>query len=142
MTEHIKALPRLHDELNSSHATIHGNAAVALAAGLVMVNFADAFVSPDRNKHDPNKYPFEATSHTQPKATVRTIEKVKEVPRRLRKGDVGFDALGIVVVAGKNDGTPFTLMTADPAPQPADVFHYDQFVRRLSQRYTDAFEAF
>ena len=142
MTEHIKALPRLHDELNSSHAAIHGNATVALAAGLVMINLADEFISPDRNKHDPSKYPFEATLHKQPKATIRTVEKVREIPRRVKKGDAGFDAIGIVVVAGKNDGSPFTLVTGNPAPQPADVFHYDQFIRRLAQRYTEAFEAF
>ena len=38
MTAHIKALPRLFDELNSSHATVHANTDGALAVGFAMVN--------------------------------------------------------------------------------------------------------
>ena len=50
MTAHIKALSRLHDELDSSHSTVHGHAANAVAAGLVLINFADTFTSPGRNR--------------------------------------------------------------------------------------------
>src|SRR5438552_309204 len=38
MTAHVRALPRLHDELDSSHQTTHGNSERALAVGFVMVN--------------------------------------------------------------------------------------------------------
>ena len=43
MTAHIKALPRLYDELNSSQLTVHGAADQAIAAGLAIVNIATAF---------------------------------------------------------------------------------------------------
>ena len=48
MTEHMKARPRLYDELNSSHQTIHGASDMVIAVGFVMVNFATEFVSPGR----------------------------------------------------------------------------------------------
>jgi len=37
MTAHVKALPRLHDELDSSHLTVHGHADHAIAAALVTI---------------------------------------------------------------------------------------------------------
>jgi hypothetical protein len=43
MTAHQRALPRLHDELNSSHATVHGAHELAIAAGFVMINSAERF---------------------------------------------------------------------------------------------------
>ena len=46
MTAHGKALPRLHDELNSSHLTIHGASDYAIAAAFALVNAAATFVSP------------------------------------------------------------------------------------------------
>lgn len=48
MTAHVKALPRLYDELNSSHATIHGNTESAIAVGLALINMADTFQSAKR----------------------------------------------------------------------------------------------
>ena len=50
MTAHVRALPRLFDELTSSHSTVHGASNNALSVGLAMVNLADEFVSSDLNK--------------------------------------------------------------------------------------------
>ena len=57
MTAHIKALPRLFDELNSSHLTVHANTDGALAVGFAMVNASPTFVSPDLNKWDLSQLP-------------------------------------------------------------------------------------
>lgn len=46
MTAHMKARPRLFDELDASHSTMHGDNNNALAIGFAMVNHADRFVSP------------------------------------------------------------------------------------------------
>ena len=139
MTEHIKALPRLFDELNSSHLAIHGSADFAIAAGFAIVNNATTFISPDRNKYDLRAHPPVITKHTQPKATERTIRKLEEIPRRTREGAEGFDALGIVVLELKNDSTPVTIVETPPAPSPADVWHYDQMVRRIASIYASKF---
>src|SRR6201999_4176587 len=50
MTAHQRALPRLYDELNSSHLTVHGASEQAIAVGFTMVNLADSYLSPDLNK--------------------------------------------------------------------------------------------
>src|SRR3954447_21147406 len=46
MTAHVKSLPRLYDELNSSHLCVHGASRQALAIGYVHINSSDRFVSP------------------------------------------------------------------------------------------------
>ena len=139
MTEHVKALPRLFDELNSSHLAIHGSADFAIAAGFAIVNSAATFVSVDRNKASRPGQPKIVTKHTQPKATERTIQKLEEIPRRTQGGVDGFDALGIVVIELRNDGMPVTLVTGSPAPAPNDVWHYDQMIRRIASLYAAKF---
>ena len=63
MTAHVRALPRLFDELTSSHATVHGASNNALSVGLAMVNLADEFVSSDLNKKlGPNGTPTDGTA--------------------------------------------------------------------------------
>ena len=126
MTEHMKARPRLYDELNSSQATIHGNTDKGIAVGFVMVNMAATFRSPTARQ---------ATKHRQPDVTEKVIGKVKQLPRRASPKEDGFDAMAIVVVKCQNDKTPVALVTEPPAPQPGDIFHYDAMIQRLAQLY-------
>jgi hypothetical protein len=135
MTEHVKALPRLHDELNSSHLTIHGSANHAIAVGFAMVNIAESFVSSDLNKLDLSKYPVQITHHDQPRVTGRVLEKLRELPRRTKVAEEGFDAFGVVVVDCKNDGSPVTLWEDSPSPQVGDIFHYKSMIRRAADLY-------
>lgn len=138
MTEHSKARPRFFDELNSSHATVHGATDQAIAAGFVMVNAADKFLSPGRNDHMRTVGPT-WNLHRQPHSAARAIEKVRELPRRSRLGDVGYDALAIAVVECRNDGSPVALVTDPPAPQPSDVDHYNSMIDRLTHIYATRF---
>lgn len=138
MTAHQKALPRLYDELNSSHLTVHGAYDLAVAAGFVMVNIAETFLSPDRNKKHRESDP-EWSSHVQPKSVDIAIAKVKQLPRRSQTGIAGYDALSIVVVECINDGSRVRLHSKPPAPQPNDDFHYAAMIDRLSHIYSTRF---
>jgi hypothetical protein len=139
MTAHIKALPRLYDELNSSHLCVHGASSRAIAIGFVMINASPLFVSFDLNKFDLHSRPAEVSKHAQPLWLERTMQKVAEIPRRSSNRDTGFDAIGIVVVNGVNDGQPYTLVTAPPAPQPGDTFYYDNMITRMANEYDTTF---
>jgi hypothetical protein len=139
MTEHGKARPRLFDELNSSHLTIHGNADIAIATAFTMVNLATEFTSPERNKFKIGRKRASASIHKQPDMTRRVIEKIREIPRRAGVGTVGFDALAIVVVEAKNDGSRVRLVTEPPAPQLGDIDHYESMIRRVAQVYESRF---
>jgi hypothetical protein len=138
MTEHQKAQPRLYDELNSSHRIVHGENDSAIAAGFVMVNIADKFISSDRNSgRSPQDYIW--NEHIQPRYTKITLETMDQLPRRLRPGEDGYDALGVVVVNCPNDGSNVTIHKDIPAPQPGDVYHYSSFIARLRGFYESRF---
>jgi len=139
MTAHIKALPRLYDELNSSHLAIHGSSDYCIAAGFTMVNLADSFISSDLNKFDLNTYPTRVSEHRQPDYCVRAVEKICEIPRRSHTGAEGFDALGIVVVECRNDHSSVKLVSKPPAPSADEIFHYDQLIRRIAHIYENRF---
>lgn len=138
MTAHQRALPRLYDELNSSHATVHGSNDQAIAVGFAMVNLAESYLSPDLNKRNRESAP-EVSRHKQPRDAQLAIDKIKQLPRRSKVGDVGYDALAIVVVEMANDGTPVRLVEGQPAPQPGDIYHYDAMITRLSGLYATRF---
>jgi hypothetical protein len=137
MTEHSKARPRLYDELTSSFSTVLGNSSNALAVGLVMVNLADSFVSPDLNKG--GKRRSVVSKHTQPKAAESILEKVRELPRRTGDQQQGFDGLAVLMVECRNDGTPIRLVVTPPAPQVGDVLNYRGMITRVAHEYDARF---
>jgi len=136
MTEHAKARPRLYDELNSSHLTIHGDSEKAVAVAFCMVNAATHFVSPGRAKSDGA---IELTQHVQPAAAQCVVDKLQEIPRSQAVGTRGFDALGIVVVDLRNDGSPVAVVTRAPAPKAGDAFHYDMMIQRAVHAFEERF---
>ena len=139
MTAHQRALPRLYDELNSSHLTVHGSTDQAIAAGFVMVNAAERYLSPDLNKKNRAHDPDWSTHHQMRDASL-AIEKVRQLPRRAKPGDTGYDALAIVVIDCANDGSPVRLITTPPAPQPGEIYHYASMIDRLAHVWTTRFK--
>lgn len=134
MTAHIKALPRLFDELTSSYSTVHADTQQALAVGFVMINAAETFLSADMNKYDITERHPTVNTHP-PHAVARTIAKMREIDRRTGPGTDGFDAFGAMVVAMRNDGSPVTLVTDPPAPRPEHVDSYQRMIGRMAQAY-------
>lgn len=139
MTAHQRALPRLYDELNSSHVTVHGNSEQALAVGFAMVNMATSYLSPDLNKKNRAASP-EWSTHVQPRDGSLAIEKARQLPRRSNTGETGYDAFAIVAVELTNEREPVKLITTPPAPQPGDIFYYDNMIARLSGLYAMRFK--
>lgn len=139
MTAHQRALPRLYDELNSSHLTVHGSSDQAIAVGFAMINMATEYLSPDLNKKNRATEP-EWSRHKQPRDATLAIDKVKQLPRRAKAGDVGYDALSIVVIDMPNDGSTVSLIGAPPAPQVGDIYHYETMIARLSGIYATRFK--
>jgi hypothetical protein len=138
MTAHQRALPRLYDELNSSHQTVHAATDQAIAAGFVMVNAAPSYLSPDLNKT--LGAPQTWSRHDQPRDAQLVVDKVRQLPRRARAGDVGYDALAIAVISCANDGGPVTLVNGPPAPQPGDIHHYAAMIDRIAHIYATRFK--
>ncbi|HWF31483.1 MAG TPA: hypothetical protein VG188_02885 [Solirubrobacteraceae bacterium] len=134
MTAHVRALPRLHDELDSSHQTTHGNSERALAVGFVMVNASETFRSPDMNKFDLATHAPNVNQHRQPQDAMRVVQKLREIRRRSGGSATGFDALGVMIVEMANDGSPVKL-----ADEPDPGFPYAQMLQRAAHEYAAAF---
>lgn len=140
MTEHVKAIPRLHDELNSSHLIAHGASDEVIAGGFTMINIAARFISPARNPK-PFSKPVVWNYHKQPDAAERVIKMIADIPRRSKPGEVGYDAMTIVLIECLNDDvTPVYLKTEPPAPELNTTFHYGSFIERLSSLYINRFK--
>ena len=139
MTAHQRALPRLYDELNSSHLTVHGATDQAIAAGFAMINIADRYLSPDMNKKNLASEP-EWSVHNQPRDAALAVEKVRQLPKRSKPGDTGYDALAIVVVDCPNDGSLVKLVETPPSPAPGDIYAYGSMIDRLSHIYATRFK--
>jgi len=137
MTAHVKARPRLYDELASSFQTIHGDTADALAAAFVMINTASDFLSPGKNtghgKPTVNK-------HRQPEDALAVLAKVMELPRRSDDRGMGFDAIGVSMVSCHNDGTPIEV-DAEMGKKVDQVVRYDTLIQRLAHLYAARFAA-
>lgn len=139
MTAHQRALPRLYDELNSSHQTVHGATEQALAVGFAMINFATDYLSPDLNKKNRAKEP-EWSRHKQPRDGSLAIEKVEQLPRRSSPSGIGYDAFGVMGINLKNDGSPVSVYDEPPAPNEGDNYHYASMIKRLSHLYSTRFK--
>lgn len=138
MTAHQRALPRLYDELNSSHLTVHGSSDQAIAAGFAMVNMAEKYLSPDLNKKNRVTDP-EWSTHKQPRDATLAVDKIRQLPKRAKTGDTGYDALAIVVIDCQNDGSAVSLVENAPAPKPGEIYHYDSMIDRLAHIYATRF---
>lgn len=140
MTAHVKSLPRLYDELNSSHLCVHGASGQALAIAYVQVNHSETFVSSIINSKDIARgLDPEVSVHKQPADTQRVLDKVAEIPRRSSNKGTGFDAIGVTVLDLVNDGSPVTLVDSPPAPQQGDHFHYGSMISRMANEYDATF---
>ncbi len=138
MTAHIKALPRLFDELTSSYETVHDDTQQAIAVGFAMINASATFLSADMNKYDLTQRHPTVNAHPE-HAVTRTITKLREIDRRTGPGSKGFDAFGAMVVSMRNDGSEVSLFTDPPAPRPQDVDSYQRMVGRVAQAYDVTF---
>jgi hypothetical protein len=140
MTEHVKARPRLYDELASSFQTIHGDTSGAIAAAFVMINSAESFISSDRNKGRVRAGKLVRNIHKQPDVALKVLEKVMELPRRSDERGQGFDAVGVTMIQCRNDGTPVTIDTGMNGHVP-EIARYDALVQRLGHLYATKFAA-
>lgn len=137
MTEHVKSQPRIFDELSSSHEIIHRGRQDAISAGITVVNIAETYISPTRQK---SSHELEVTRHKQPHVTERMIKHLRGLQLRENIDEVGFDAYCTVVIDCDNQSDA-SLWTGHPAPQQGDPDHYDTFRGRIVRFYNERFSS-
>lgn len=142
MTEHSKARPRLYDELSSSFQTIHGDTNSAIAAALVTINISRQFISPDRNKYDLSMFPVQVNEHKQPYVSQKVLEKVRQLPRRSNTDESGYDAIGVVLLDFRNDGSEVEVSADFGDGTGVDkILTYQSMIERISHIYSIRFKS-
>ncbi len=130
MTEHGKARRNRQRDLDSFHQFVHRYDPDAVAAALTVVNLADRFKSPLRPA---------VSIHRNVRSLVEeTLRLLRALPTRSAMTEpTGLEANGAVVIEHDNiDAAQTRLVSGTPAPQIGDPLHYDTFLRRICDRYT------
>jgi hypothetical protein len=141
MTAHVRAAPRLFDELTSAYTCINGSSQHAVAVGLVMINAAGEFVSSDRNKAGFDPANPTVTTERQPNGAQVILDRVKKLRVRSHTTEHGFDAVGVFPLELRNDGGPVTLADIPNFPARGENYHYETMVTRIASLYEGRFLA-
>lgn len=131
MTEHRKAQRNRQRDLDALHQFMHRYDQNTIVAGVTVLNIADSFRSPLRSS---------TTKHRNPKELVRaSIELLRSLPQRTNPGDgPGLEANAVIALDYDNSkpAAISSVQVSPPAPQPGDPLHWDSFVRRICDLYT------
>jgi hypothetical protein len=131
MTEHHKAQRNRQRDLDAFHHFMHRYDQNLIVAGVTVINISAAFRSPLRSS---------ATRHRNPKNLVRdAVELLRALPLRSNPANgPGLEANCIIVIDYDNSTSrsASSVFTAAPAPQAGDPLHWDSFVRRICDLYT------
>lgn len=132
MTEHLKSIPRLHAEILATGYLAKKAAPNCITVSYSLVNAADSFTSPG-GKGKINR-------HNQPEDARRVVSMLgTALPLARDTKTFGFDVIGTTVVECRNDGSPVTVVSAPPAPQTSDHFHYERMIRSICSEYRNRF---
>ena len=129
MTEHGKARRNRQRDLESFHDFAHRYDSTSIAAAATIINIAPQFRSPLRSG---------TTLHKNVTNLVDgAIQLFRSIQQRTSPEQRGLEANTVILVDHENlMGRPPRLVTRAPAPQLGDPLHYDSFVRRICDRYT------
>jgi hypothetical protein len=140
MTAHTKAAPRLFDELSSAAQCINGSAPSAIAVGHVLVNTTERFVSSDRNKRHRSRTNRVDSRDPQPQSWEKALGTARRLTVRGYATERGFDAVGVTMLNGANDGTPYIIPKAPPSLASNDPLCYENMIHRVSGLYDTRFQ--
>lgn len=141
MGAHLRAGPRLYDELTSAWQCINGGSPDAVAVGFGMVNASSDFVSPKMNKFSLAHNAPVVGHEMQPNGVLRTYERLRSLRVRGHATERGYDAVGVVTIVARNDGSPITLAPIPPSLPSSDGLHYERMVLRVAGLYSGRFLA-
>ncbi|MGN2252527.1 hypothetical protein ACFWZ4_04075 [Frateuria sp. GZRe12] len=127
MTDHIGALPRLHAEILATGYLAKRAAPECTVVSYTLVNTAETFRS---GADSPKKM-------RQPESAKAVLNMLAAaVPLcRDHHGLLGYDAVGALSIACRNDGTPVTVSTGECSPATDSSIHYERMVRQICAAY-------
>lgn len=139
MGAQVRAGPRLYDELTSAWQCINGASPNAVAIALGMVNASSEFVSPKMNHARLTLAERVVGYEAQPNGVNHVQKRFRDLRVRGHMTETGYDAVGVVTVIARNDGTPVTLAAVPPALSRGDSQDYHTMIHRAAGLYDGRF---
>lgn len=139
MGAHVRAGPRLYDELTSAWQCINGSAPHAIAVGFGMVNASAEFVSPKMNKFSLADHRPVVGVEPQPGGVNHVHGRFRALRVRGHVTERGYDAVGVTTIVARNDGSSITLAPSPPALPSGDSLHYERMILRVAGLYDGRF---
>ena len=134
MTEHSKSLPRLHAEILATGYLAKRAQPRCITVSYSLVNAARSFRTPS------DAGDGKLNTHAQPGDARKVVEMLgRAIPLARDVPSIGYDVLGLTVVDCRNDGSPVTVVTDEPAPARSNHLHYEQMLRNLCAEYRSKF---
>lgn len=129
MTEHGKARRNRQRDLDSFHQFARRYDATTVVGAVTVVNIATTFKSPLRDV---------LTVHKSVATLVQgTIGILRSIQLRASMDQPGLDGNTVIIVEHDNiDPSKTALVVGQPAPQTGDPLHYDSFLTRICDRYS------
>jgi hypothetical protein len=126
MTDHIGAMPRLHAEILATGYLAKRASPHCTVVSYTLVNTAPVFTSGKATKK--SRQPESAS------AVLKMLETAVPLCRD-HHGLLGYDAVGALAIACRNDGSPVALSPSSESPKTTSPIHYEQMIRQICAAY-------
>jgi hypothetical protein len=128
MTEHVKAVPRLHAEILATGYLAKRAMPRCIVASYTLINSAPTFITPSA-KHRENAH--------SPDDAVRVVKMLAQAVPLARDLNnlIGFDVVGASIVKCRNDGSPVTVDAKFKWPEGSAHITYERLVRGICSEY-------
>jgi hypothetical protein len=132
MTEHSKSLPRLHAEILATGYLAKLAHPQCITVSYSIVNAATDFVTPSGGG--------KLNVHSQPNDARHVVSMLgSAVPMASDARSFGYDLIGVTVLDCRNDKSPVSVVSGDPAPGATSNINYDRMMVGLCSQYRARF---
>lgn len=129
MTEHVKALPRLHAEILATGYLAKRSMPRCIVASYTLVNSAPTFCT--------TSAPHKVNEHSQPSDTMRVVEMLAQAVPLARDLNnlIGYDVVGVSIMNCRNDGSQVVVNRDFEWSKRTTHIKYERLVRNLCSEY-------
>ena len=135
MTAHGKARLNRYGDIIAYCNHMHNHRSDCVVGATVVINTSETYENPDAFARGLERPKFKMA-----KVVKDTVQVFERIPLRETPDESNDSPEALTIIVINYDGiNPATLVTGESSPGPDSRAHYDNFIRRLAQKYEDRF---